>query len=607
MKPKKNLKTMTIYIKNREKVKLFDIMCNYSKKIYNTSLYCFNILKLFQPEIYKKFYKKLKREQIANNEFSYNNIFSNIFNKYHKLYSNNFGLCNKNNDIIYEHIKNELNNTILSSQNIDGFKIRMQKEAGKMVQFDADNKKMVLCNIVDNVIMSFYNKQFFTTKAELLSHKPLSYNDGNLINDVKNDNYHYKTRNKKYNKYKRKIAKKLNIEVKSEQNMLKYVVYNHHLLENKDKLPADIIGNIIDKFYTSIKSYYGLIKKKIKANKPGYQKNKFGLFYFCRSFKIIKNNIRLTVGENISANYCDINGKLTKISSRKYFHTGLETNNIKDKKDCVKVGDRYVHKSHIKDMYYCNLRLPKKLAKKKISLVEIVPYNYYYKAIISYEEEIVKNVNQTEDRISVDLGKNNFMVIYDPYGEQHIIKGSGINNINHYFNKKIDNLKSVSKKPISKRLEYLYNKRERQINAELDCIVNVFYNKYKTKKQIIIGYNEGWKTGINLGKKTNRYFYEIPFCRFINKLQNKFPPNTITKIEESFTSKCDSLSLELLKKKDNYNGTRIKRGLYKCQNGKCVNADLNGAINIMRKLVALTAITGKNLYNPTILKIHPKS
>ena len=78
--------------------------------------------------------------------------------------------------------------------------------------------------------------------------------------------------------------------------------------------------------------------------------------------------------------------------------------------------------------------------------------------------------------------------------------------------------------------------------------------------------------------------------------------NVIT-TEESYTSKCDSLSFESLKKHDNYNGERITRGLFKSSTNKNINADLNGAINIMRKKLNLKEIKGERLYNPIVMKI----
>lgn len=45
----------------------------------------------------------------------------------------------------------------------------------------------------------------------------------------------------------------------------------------------------------------------------------------------------------------------------------------------------------------------------------------------------------------------------------------------------------------------------------------------------------------------------------------------------------DHLSLEPLCKQENYSGQRIKRGLYRSGIGKDINADINGAIGILRK------------------------
>ena len=55
--------------------------------------------------------------------------------------------------------------------------------------------------------------------------------------------------------------------------------------------------------------------------------------------------------------------------------------------------------------------------------------------------------------------------------------------------------------------------------------------------------------------------------------------------EENYTSKCDAISNEELCKHDIYKGKRIKRGLFQSESGKLINADVNGAMNIMRKVV----------------------
>ena len=64
-------------------------------------------------------------------------------------------------------------------------------------------------------------------------------------------------------------------------------------------------------------------------------------------------------------------------------------------------------------------------------------------------------------------------------------------------------------------------------------------------------------------------------------------------VEESYTSKCDGLVLEKVGKHEVYLGKRVKRGLYQSSCGKLINADINGALNIMRKVVGDSSIEKK--------------
>ena len=55
--------------------------------------------------------------------------------------------------------------------------------------------------------------------------------------------------------------------------------------------------------------------------------------------------------------------------------------------------------------------------------------------------------------------------------------------------------------------------------------------------------------------------------------------------EESYTSKCSFLDNEDVKKHKNFKGKRVQRGLFKSEKGLLINADLNGALNILRKVI----------------------
>ncbi|HLX54311.1 MAG TPA: IS200/IS605 family accessory protein TnpB-related protein, partial [Aquella sp.] len=155
----------------------------------------------------------------------------------------------------------------------------------------------------------------------------------------------------------------------------------------------------------------------------------------------------------------------------------------------------------------------------------------------------------------------------------------------------------------SEYMNNLWTKREQKIRNQFERITNDIINVCIDNEitEIIIGYNKNWKNGVNMGHKMNEKFYMIPYRQFINMLFYKGMNNGINVKEtcESYTSKCDSLSLESINYHDNYMGkrgplkitskrklTRLNkksRGLFQSARGVLINADVNGAINIMRK------------------------
>ena len=113
-----------------------------------------------------------------------------------------------------------------------------------------------------------------------------------------------------------------------------------------------------------------------------------------------------------------------------------------------------------------------------------------------------------------------------------------------------------------------------------------FRVNFTLENNIVIGKNKEWKQEINLGKKINQNFVSIPYNSFIEKMAYKCENYGIKLhlTEESYTSKCDHLANEPLEHRENYLGKRVKRGLFKSSIGKFINADLNGAIGIARKV-----------------------
>lgn len=285
---------------------------------------------------------------------------------------------------------------------------------------------------------------------------------------------------------------------------LKNCIYNYCLNENRNKLPTDVILNLIDHYYQDLKNYYKLLNIDFKkANKPKYlnKTDKYSLYYYSHSFKIVKNKIRLTVGKFMADNYNKYHNNLYKINSKLYcFKNDIQTEIKKSKnkkfinKFFIKTDYEYINKKKTIDANYIYLKLPKKIKTKNIKLIQIQPYGNKLFININYEYENIKLTYPkmtTNNSISIDTGIINLMIVYNPTDSQYIIK-SKIKTINEFYNKKkIAELKSINKK------NYNLNSFNRLYSL---------LKLYPTKKYFIIGYNDNWKNKINLGHTTNRIF-----------------------------------------------------------------------------------------------------
>ena len=192
---------------------------------------------------------------------------------------------------------------------------------------------------------------------------------------------------------------------------------------------------------------------------------------------------------------------------------------------------------------------------------------------------------------SIDLGVNNMTTLVLPNSNPLLYNGKQIKSKNQYFNKTISRLKSClgSTKRSSKQIKNLYNKREHQIEDVFHKLSRNIIKQLINNKvgNLVVGYNKGWKDSIHLGKRNNQTFVSIPYERLINYLRYKCEQCGIhfNVIEEGYTSKCDALAFEQICKHDIYLGKRVKRGLYQSSVGKLINADVNGSLNILRKVV----------------------
>jgi putative transposase len=251
-----------------------------------------------------------------------------------------------------------------------------------------------------------------------------------------------------------------------------------------------------------------------------------------------------------------------------------------------KLKDGYIHfpkKSKIEPL--------KTKITSKIKQVRVIPQATCFVVEVVYEKDIQK-VNLVNDTyLSIDLGLNNLVTTFNNIGENpFIINGKIIKSINQYYNKKKAKLMSyIGDRGVSNRINRLSHKRECKINDYLHKSSREIVNyciKYKIST-IIIGDNKNWKQNINIGKRNNQSFVSVPFSKLIQMISYKAEEvGIIVKTtEESYTSKIDHLANEEMKKQERYLGRREKRGLFRSSLDIILNADVNGAIGIMRKVV----------------------
>ena len=244
------------------------------------------------------------------------------------------------------------------------------------------------------------------------------------------------------------------------------------------------------------------------------------------------------------------------------------------------------------------IQLPDYIDLNKIRCVTVKAYYGNVKLSISYEKDInIKKELNKDNCLGIDIGVDNIVAITtNNQTKSWIVKGGCIKSINQFYNKKLAELKSqletVNKTKTSKRIQRLGMKRMHKLDHEFHCLSKKIIDLCLENGigKVVIGHNKGWKQDTNLGKKTNQKFVSIPFNNLIFKIQYKAKEVGIecVVVEESYTSKVDHLAREEMKMQDNYLGQRVKRGLFKSSTGKILNADINGAIGILRKVNAIS-------------------
>ncbi|WP_053366512.1 RNA-guided endonuclease TnpB family protein [Bacillus sp. FJAT-27245] len=274
------------------------------------------------------------------------------------------------------------------------------------------------------------------------------------------------------------------------------------------------------------------------------------------------------------------------------------------------------------------IRMPKNLLHKKISYIEIVPKQKgrFFEVHYTYEVQIAQMKRQpttTVRALSCDLGVDRLVSCATNHGETFLIDGKELKSINQYFNKKISNLQQknigngISKRVVTNQIAELWNKREHQISGYFSQTVGLLFKKVKELNidTIVVGYNAGWKQECDMGKRNNQTFVQIPFKKLISAIENKCMKEGIRfkKQEESYTSKASFLDKDRIpvwsendKSSYTFSGRRLTRGLYRSKAGHCIHADINGALNTLRKSEVAEFHETIKVKTPTVLNVRKR-
>lgn len=258
----------------------------------------------------------------------------------------------------------------------------------------------------------------------------------------------------------------------------------------------------------------------------------------------------------------------------------------------VRVKNGYVHigmSSAFKEKYQPSIKelkfkLPKNIT-SRIKEVRIIPKfdGKYWEIEFVYEKEYDFQSLDKENSLAIDLGVNNFASCFDYDGNSFILDGKSIKSINQLYNKVLSKTQKGSNQRIRNS-----RKRNNKINHIFNHYANFIIKHCKENNIGNIDIGQLNKESCNIGKTNNQNFCAIPYYKFIQKLKSKCEilGIQIHLQDESYTSKCSFLDNEEVKKQDKYLGKRVKRGLFQtstCSGSKIVNADINGAANLLRK------------------------
>lgn len=366
-----------------------------------------------------------------------------------------------------------------------------------------------------------------------------------------------------------------------------------------------VAKNLTNEAIYNIRQYYF-----INNGYLSYEKN-YKLLKSSDNYKILNSNMAQQILKEVDGSFKSFFNLLRLAKQGKYNYKDIRLPHylpkdsfttlvigfvrIKDNKLLIPFSNLY-KKTHKP----ISINMPPILANKKIKEIRIIPKvnARFFEIQYTYEEYIEQKKLNNQNALAIDLGINNLCTCVTSNGSTFIIDGKRLKSINQWYNKVNAKLQSIKDKQgidnITTRQSIILNNRNNKLNDYMSKTAKyiIDYCINNDIGTLVVGYNETFQRNSDIGKRNNQNFVNIPYGKLRDKLEylSKLYGINLIKQEESYTSKAsffdkDNIPIYCDNNLNDYSfsGQRIKRGLYKTGSNKLINADINGALNIMRK------------------------
>ncbi len=282
-----------------------------------------------------------------------------------------------------------------------------------------------------------------------------------------------------------------------------------------------------------------------------------------------------------------------------YFPLILSTNAMVIQEGFLQVPMSHRFQQSHPDLERIKILFPARLAGKAIKEVRIVPMEQarFFKVPFVYEAIDATKPVFEDKALAIDLGLDHLATcVNSTDGSSFIIDGKHLKPLNHQYNVRLAQLQSIvdhQNLPRSAQMARMTMNHHNQVHDVMMKAARYIINDCLAREMgtLVIGYNPDWKRGANLGKRNNQNFVQIPHGQLRNQLGNLCARYGIRYVEqeESYTSKVSALDDDTIPVWNGthqdvaFHGQRGQRGLYRTKNGPGLNADVNGAANILRK------------------------